>query len=204
LVFNVVRSRVLIPHTATYAARVADPDELFSVAIQTPDGRIDCCPERLRRGFPVAARILDELQSEPEGQLKLISRRTNFMLNSWMHNVPALKQSIHLTNPLWMHPRDAESRGLLEGDSVEVRSDHGRIEAILGFDETLRPGVVAMTHGWGHRDARGLRTASRFPGANFNELAAGGPGSFDSLSNQCHMTGIAVDVVRRAESADLA
>jgi hypothetical protein len=53
---------------------------------------------------------------------------------------------------------------------------------------------VAMSHGWGQSKAYGLKTASRFPGVNVNQLAAVGPGTFDVLSNQAHLTGVNVEV----------
>ncbi len=39
--------------------------------------------------------------------------------------------------------------GLASGDKVAIVSDHGRITAIVQGDETVRPGVVSMSHGWG-------------------------------------------------------
>jgi hypothetical protein len=73
-------------------------------------------------------------------------------------------------------------------------TDFGQVRAELVLDETLRPGVVAMTHGWGQSKAYGLTTARRFPGVNANQLSPVGAGSFDVLSNQAHLTGINVEV----------
>ena len=123
-----------------------------------------------------------------------LSVRNAVMVNSWMHNLPVHKKSFHMTNPLWMNPQDAESRGLFGGSEVSVQTDFGQVQAELVLDETLNPGVVAMTHGWGHSKAYGLTTARRFPGVNVNQLAAVGPGTFDELSNQAHLTGINVKV----------
>ena len=75
-----------------------------------------------------------------------------------------------------------------------METDFGQVHAELVLDETLRPGVVAMTHGWGHSKAYGLMTANRFPGANVNQLAPVGAASFDVLSNQSHLTDINVKV----------
>ena len=52
----------------------------------------------------------------------------------------------------------------------------------------------AQTHGWGQGESRGMRVASGAPGVNCNALLPSGPGSFEPLSNQAHMTGIPVSV----------
>jgi anaerobic selenocysteine-containing dehydrogenase len=171
-----------------------NPEDLFRFAVQNDDGLIDCCPEVFRRGHASAERHWQALLAEPKDQLKLITRRNGLMVNSWMHNLPVHKKSVHMTNPLWMNPQDAESRGLFGGSEVSVQTDFGQVQAELVFDETLRPGVVAMSHGWGQSKAYGLTTARRFPGVNVNQLAAVGPGTFDELSNQAHLTGINVKV----------
>src|SRR3546814_17042840 len=40
-------------------------------------------------------------------------------------------------------------RGLVNGDWIEIASDNGTIDAMVEADETIRPGVVSMSHGFG-------------------------------------------------------
>ncbi|WP_416062693.1 molybdopterin-containing oxidoreductase family protein [Rhodococcus indonesiensis] len=175
----------------------ADSSHVFTIAVQHDDGLIDCCPAIFRRAYRTVEDILEELSNESPEQLKLITRRTLYMVNSWLHNLPILKQGDHQDNPLWMNPDDADRRGLVAGDDVIVHNRHGSIDAILAYDATLRPGVVAMTHGWGQRSARGLDVARRYPGVNVNSLSPNGKEGYDILSNQSHLTGINVEITRR-------
>ena len=87
---------------------------------------------------------------------------------------------------------------LVDGAAVRVTSPHGEIEAVVEIDDDLMPGVVSMVHGWGHAASPRLRVAHAHPGANPNELLPNGPGSFEPLSSQAHMTGIAVTVAALA------
>ncbi len=174
---------------------VLDPPRagrFFDDYVQTETGRIDCCPAAFTEAIARCGEIFDELQ-QASGTLKLISRRTNYMLNSWFHNVEKLKRDRHLTNPLYMHPDDARARNLGDGSTAHISNENGAIEAVVALDETLKPGTVAMTHGWGHANT-GMTTAKRHPGANANALLPSGPGSFEKISNQAFMTGIPVDV----------
>lgn len=173
-----------------------DPDAIFTLGIHTPDKRIDACPPAFDAALTRAEALFQERAAEPAQQLRLITRRNAHMHNSWYHNLPQYKGEKFLHNPLWMHPEDARQRGLAEGQRVHVRSAHGRIEARIGLDVTLKPSVVAMTHGWGHAQAPGLSLAQRHPGVNVNELAPSGPGSFEPLSNQSFLSGIPVSVER--------
>ena len=125
------------------------------------------------------------------------------MINSWMNNISVHKKSVHLSNPIWMHPSDADRLGLVNASLVRVFNDYGEVQAQLVIDETLKPGVVSMSHDWGNKNAHGLKTAQRFPGVNSNRLSPVGLGSYDILSNQSHMTGIVVKVERLQDKFNL-
>ena len=169
----------------------------YSDWLQTEDKKVDCCPPLFAEAIEQAQSIFLELKAEPEDQLKLISLRTNYMQNSWYHNVSELKREHQLENPLHISPQDAVQRNLAEGQSVQISNQWGRIIARIHIDDSLRQGTVAMTHGWGNQHTPGLRIASEYPGTNVNQLLPTGPGSFEKLSNQAHMTGIKVQVEAR-------
>ncbi|TXS95342.1 molybdopterin-dependent oxidoreductase [Parahaliea maris] len=166
----------------------------FSEWLQTESGRVNCAPTLFGAALERARTLFEEMAAEPADTLKLISLRTNHMLNSWFHNTPYLKRDGFLDNPLHLSPTDADARQLHEGERIRVSSAWGDIETSVTIDNTLRAGTVAMTHGWGHSRTPGLRIASRHPGSNVNRLLPHGPDSFEKLSNQAHMTGITVNI----------
>ena len=171
------------------------PGQFYERQVQTADGLVDCCPaafgDALVRCRELFASTLDELG---DGRLRLIHRRDPWMHNSGFSNVARMKRGGRTTNPLSMHPDDALARGLADGDPVRVASDHGEIESVVEHDVDLMPGVVSMVHGWGHAASPRLGVAHAHPGANPNALLPIGDGSFEPLSSQAHMTGIAVTV----------
>ena len=171
-----------------------EPEQLYALGVQTGDKHVDCCPALFALDLAHAETLFNELAGEDANQLKLITLRTNYMVNSWYHNAPSLKRDNALDNPLHMNPVDAERLRLQAGAEIRVSNQYGSVIAMLKLDETLRPGVVAMTHGWGHGNNKQLRVASNHPGVNVNELLPTGVGSFERLSNQSHMTGIPVEV----------
>lgn len=172
-----------------------DPTGTFLTdRLHTVDGRLDCAPELMGLAFERGAALFDEMVAEPEGRLRLITRRTRNTLNSAFANIERLKARGAATNPLWMHPEDADERGLAAGDVARVHNHVGSIDAPVALDPNLRTGVVAMTHGFGPAATPGMRVAQAHPGVNVNELAPSGPGSFDPLSGMAHLTGIPVEV----------
>jgi len=52
-------------------------------------------------------------------------------------------------NPAFLHPDDLALLGIEPGDVVHIQSEHGAIFGVAIADETVRPGVVSMTHGFG-------------------------------------------------------
>src|SRR3546814_18855987 len=49
----------------------------------------------------------------------------------------------------YLNPDEMAERGLVNGDWIEIASDNGTIDAMVEADETIRPGVVPMSHGFG-------------------------------------------------------
>jgi anaerobic selenocysteine-containing dehydrogenase len=50
------------------------------------------------------------------------------------------------TNPLWIHPKDAERLGFQTGDLARVNTDIGYFVLRVWLTEGIRPGVVACSH----------------------------------------------------------
>jgi anaerobic selenocysteine-containing dehydrogenase len=167
--------------------------QFFADWIQTESKRVDCCPPQFEEALSLCESIFTDLEDEAEPQLKMISRRTNYMLNSWFHNLESLKREKHLSNPIYMHPDDARARNMGDGSEVSVFNEYGNVLTTVSLDSGLKPGTVAMTHGWGHENT-GMQTAKKYSGTNANELLPSGPGSYEKLSNQSFMTGIPVEV----------
>ena len=180
-----------------HGIRFADhsPGRFFERHIQTEDRRLDCCPAAFAEALERAEELFRELEETPLG-LSLITRRDKYMHNSWYSNVESLKPPHHDRTFLYMHPSDADERGLDEGEMARLSNENGEIEVEVRFDPALLAGVVAVPHGWGNKETPGMRVARRSPGANVNRLLPTGPGSFEPLSSQSHMTGVAVEVAR--------
>jgi len=50
-----------------------------------------------------------------------------------------------------MHPDDARDRGLVSGARAVCTSDAGELEVTVELDDSLRPGMVVLPHGYGMR-----------------------------------------------------
>lgn len=172
---------------------VTVPGRFFDDQVQTPDGRVDCCPPIFGPALDRAHAIFESLVGEAGG-LKLITKRDRFMMNSWFRNIDHLQRAGRDTNPLFMHPDDAAARGLFDGSTASAANDFGELVVTIRFDDALMPGVVAMAHGWGNERTTGMPRAQARPGVNVNALLPSGAGSFEPLSSQAHMTGIPVEV----------
>ena len=179
-----------------HVAKLSDPEpeQIFNIGIQSEDGLIDCRPSGFDHAIAKSKEIFKELLQEPESLFKLITRRTPYMHNSWLGNVEALKRPAHQTNPLYIHPDDAKKLALGQGSNVVVQNEFGTINAEVAIDDSLREGVVAMTHGWGNQSTPGMAIASKYPGVNVNKLLPRGPGSYEEISNMSFMTGVPVQI----------
>jgi anaerobic selenocysteine-containing dehydrogenase len=133
----------------------------------------------------------------PRPGLVLIGRRDLRSNNSWMHNSERLVRGKHRCT-LLMHPADAASRGISDGQLVRVTSRVGAVEVPVELSDAVMPGVVSLPHGWGHtRDGTLLRTAQAHPGASANDITD--ELAIDALSGTAAFNGLPVEVVRVAD-----
>ncbi|MDE2075989.1 MAG: molybdopterin-dependent oxidoreductase [Burkholderiales bacterium] len=125
-------------------------------------------------------------------QLKLIGRRDVRSNNSWMHNSARLVSGKNRC-VLWMHPQDANQRGLRDGQTVAVQSRVGQIVVPLHVTEHIRSGVVSLPHGWGHdRPGIQLDVAQAHAGASINDLTD--DRAIDALSGNAAFSAVPVEV----------
>jgi biotin/methionine sulfoxide reductase len=132
----------------------ADPD---GAALRTPSGRIELysatvasfgypdCP-----GYPVW-REPDEWLGAPDAArfpLHLIANQPDTRLHSQL-DIGAVSRAAKVAGreALHLHPRDAQARGIVDGDVVRVFNDRGACLAGVVLTEAVRPGVVRLPTG---------------------------------------------------------
>ena len=149
--------------------------------------------KRVRLDPPEIEAELAVLQSangaDPQFPLRMIGLRELRSHNSWMHNVEKLMQGGR-EHAARVHPDDAGRSGLEDGGRCHVISAAGEIEIAVKVTDEVRPGTIAVPHGWGHRG--GWRRAAAAGGANVNLLASSAPEDLERLAGMALLNGIPV------------
>ncbi|MCL5024050.1 MAG: molybdopterin-dependent oxidoreductase [Nitrospirae bacterium] len=125
----------------------------------TPSGKVELYSERLIslgvNPLPIYEEPLESHVRTPKlaekYPLSLISRHSRFSMHSMDYKNPLMKK----VNPkplLDIHPRDAEERGISNGDLVTVENDRGKVSVIARTTRAIKPGVVSLPQGWSLQD----------------------------------------------------
>ena len=188
------------------------PGRLF-----TEDKKIDLAPESMIKDLPRLEALMlswhdsksshdlneataldanpnswDDLESCQERPLTLISRRHLRSNNSWMHNSHRLVKGRERCT-LLIHPNDAASAKISNGQMVQVTSKTGNIEITAEVSEEMAEGVVCIPHGWGHdRSGVQMQTAQAHAGASVNDLTS--ERFFDAVTGNIGFSGVEVKV----------
>lgn len=96
-------------------------------------------------------------------------------------------------NPLFMHPTDLEKLDAATGDFLRISSPYSSMKAIARADDSLRPGVVAMSHNFG--GIPNDEGQAHKIGSNVNQLIDGGA-VFDPYTGMPKMSAIPVALER--------
>ncbi|SCW66323.1 Anaerobic selenocysteine-containing dehydrogenase [Sphingobium faniae] len=79
---------------------------------------------------------------------RLTVRRLREVVNTTGHDLPNVKRRKPY-NAAYLHPAELEKLGVASGDIAHMQSDYAGFDVIVEADESMRQGVVAMSHGWG-------------------------------------------------------
>ncbi len=178
-----------------------EPGQFYERHLQTEDSKVDCCPAAFTSALERAEDLFVDSLERLGDELLLITRRDKYMHNSWYANVEIMKPEGWNRTFVYVHPQDAERLQLVEGEQAKIGNSNGELTAEVKLDADLRPGVVAIPHGWGNARTPGMRLAQATAGENVNRVLPSGLGSFEPLSSQAHMTGIPVTVAPAARTA---
>lgn len=123
-------------------------EELFALpADPATAGRFTLMPDDVCEELASLAR---EFAADPQQDFAfhLTCRRARHRMNSMGATLPDLIRMMP-RNDAQMNPGDLAALGIAAGDWVEIRSAHGAVEVQADADDTVRSGVVSMSHGFG-------------------------------------------------------
>jgi anaerobic selenocysteine-containing dehydrogenase len=144
------------------------PDAPFAEGkFPSPSGKCEFFSQRLadmgQDGLPDYIANYEVPQANAEFPLAMISPPARNFLNSSFVNLKSLRD-IETEPVLEMHPEDAQSRGIQDGDVIRVFNERGTYHCKAQLNNRARPGVVNGLGIWWRK--LGLN------GTNVNELTS--------------------------------
>lgn len=143
------------------------PPQYAKPADPATASRFDVLPDDVAGELYSALDDTSELENDAY-PYRLAVRRMRDVFNSSGRDIPVIRKR-HPYNPAYLNPADLDSLGLEDGDCIFIESEQGSMPAIVAADESMRIGVVSITHGWG-----GLAggASGEEPGSNVNLLVS--------------------------------
>jgi len=170
---------------------VLDADATFVVpGDPASPHRFSLMPEDVAAELAAVARGTGDGDGLP---YRLAVRRLRDGLNSAGLALPSIRARLPF-NPVYMNPADMAAEGIAEGDRVGVASRHGRVDARVEADPSLRRGVVSLVHGFGRNPAKG--GAYEEQGVAVNRLLSLDPDAREAINAMPSMSGIPVAITR--------
>lgn len=107
--------------------------------------RLELCPRDVAADLGM---ILTEGTVNEGFSYLLVCRRVLETMNSAYRNAASTKKR-YPVNWAYMNPDDMDREGINDGDAISISSETGRIAGIAKAENSLRRGVISMTHLFG-------------------------------------------------------
>ena len=145
-----------------------DPD---NHPLTTPSGKLEYYSRRIAENFPddeergPVPKYIAEGETHKESKISerakkypllLVSNHPRFRVHaehddiSWLREIETCKvkgPDGYLYEPIWLHPKDAEERGIKHGDIVSLFNERGVVLGGAYITERLIPGAAYQDHG---------------------------------------------------------
>ncbi len=123
----------------------------------TPSQKVECYSERFKQfndsPLPHFEYPKESHRTNPEWSteypLRGTTRRPAEFVHTRFRNLHPMKK-LYPVPLVFIHPIDADGRGIRENDVVDIKSPRGMIRAEAKITENVRPGLVAIDFGWGN------------------------------------------------------
>src|SRR4051812_35648976 len=177
------------PHGAVFE----EPASYVLPKMDAWEARLDLANELMMRDLrQMSERASGDLASWADDRFpfRLVGRRMHAHYNSGGMTAPRLRAK-EPTNPAYLHPDDLRQLGLASGDIAEISSARATILGVVEADDTIRRGLVAMSHAWG--DVQELDEEVRSIGGNTSRLVDV-TDAWDPYSGQPVMSNVPVSI----------
>lgn len=159
------------------------PVQFVDVFPNTPDGKVRLFPADVAGDAPAGLYGYQPDPGSGEHPLALISPASEKTISSTLGQLRPKPAS------LVMHPEDAASRGIEDGDTVRVHNALGEVHCAVSVTPTVAPGTVSLP--------KGLWQKSTLNGATANSLA---PDTLTDLGGGACFNDARVEVTRMMEA----
>ena len=130
---------------------------------RTPSGKAELYSESLAaQGFDPMAKFVPPTESRHAGgngngryRLELLARKADNFLNSSFCNQAVVRQ-MECPGLLEIHPEDAKSRRIADGERVRVYNDRGSVELLAQISDAIQSGVVGARLDWAKLSEQGI------------------------------------------------
>ena len=158
----------------------------FDKKIRTANKRVDLGRSEITLEMQ---RLRDYQDQHEEFPYRLLGQREMLSQNSWLHNVETtMKKGRGQTAKV--HPEDANRHGLGDGDVARIESPWGAIDVQVKLTDDMKPGNIALPHGWGHNG--GWQRANQGGGVNANILTSDRAEDHEKLSATSLLNGVPI------------
>jgi anaerobic dimethyl sulfoxide reductase subunit A len=119
--------------------------DLVNHPLNTPSGKIQISSEVYARTGGSAFPVYKPVTLSEGYPLRMITPKSRYRINSTNYNIAWFREREE--QALWIHPSDAQKRGIKEGEKVMVSSPQGTVLIEAHVTEDMMEGVVCLLEG---------------------------------------------------------